>query len=71
MNNFYSSLNALTTKQLLQQLIVQLGKSISNPQRQALIEIYITLDNADRVFEQQLQNTLNGYRDIIEHNNIN
>lgn len=43
-----NSISASTQKQTIRQLIVDLGKTISNTQRQTLIEIYIALDNASR-----------------------
>lgn len=43
-----NSISASMQKQTLRQLVVDLGTTISNKQRQTLIEIYIALDNASR-----------------------
>lgn len=43
-----NSISPSNQKHAIRQLIIDLGKTISNKQRQTLIEIYIALDNASR-----------------------
>lgn len=52
MNSMSHDVNTTTAKQTAQQLIVELGKSISNKQRQALVEIFIALDRADDLIQK-------------------
>ena len=47
MNAILHGANTCTSKQQASQLIVELGKSISNPQRQTLANLYIAVDTAN------------------------
>ncbi len=52
MNTILRGANTYTPKQKASQLIIELGKSISNPQRQTLTNIYIALDSADSLLTE-------------------
>lgn len=51
-NNIHHRADACTSKKHVKQLFEQLGKSINNQQRQALIDIYTALDNAAQLRQQ-------------------
>ncbi|MCH4247250.1 MAG: hypothetical protein LKF82_05350 [Acinetobacter populi] len=52
MNAMLHGANTCTPKQQASQLIIELGKSISNPHRQNLANIYIALDTATSVLQE-------------------
>lgn len=47
MNAILHGANTCTPKKQASQLIVELGKTISNPQRQTLANLYIAVDTAN------------------------
>lgn len=52
MNAILHAVKTCTLQKQASQLIVELGKSISNPQRQMLTTIYIALDSADALLTE-------------------
>lgn len=52
MNAILRGANTRTHKQQVSQLIVELGKSITNPQRQTLSNLYIAVDTAYSVLQE-------------------
>ncbi|MDQ9821125.1 hypothetical protein RFY44_19965 [Acinetobacter bereziniae] len=52
MNAILRGANTRTHKQQVSQLIVELGKSITNPQRQTLSNFYIAVDTAYSVLQE-------------------
>jgi hypothetical protein len=52
MNATFHGAHTCTSKKQASQLIVELGKSISNPQRQSLIHLYQALDTADSLLTE-------------------
>ncbi|WP_353164312.1 hypothetical protein [Acinetobacter guillouiae] len=52
MNTILRGANTYTPKQKASQLIVELGKSISNPQRQTLANLYIAVDMANSLLNE-------------------
>lgn len=52
MNAILQVTTACTLKKQISQLIVELGKSISNPQRQTLTDLYILADTATSLCEE-------------------
>ncbi|RPE28282.1 hypothetical protein EC846_2725 [Acinetobacter sp. BIGb0102] len=52
MNAILHGANTCTTKKQASQLIVELGKSISNPQRQTLANLYIAVDTANSLLNE-------------------
>ena len=67
MNAQFNGTNACTPKKLAKQLIVELSKSITNQQRQALLDIYIALDRTETAQNQFYQNNDNVYAET-KHN---
>lgn len=52
MNAIFHAAKTCAPKKQASQLIVELGKTISNPQRQTLTNIYIALDSADSLLTE-------------------
>ena len=52
MNATFHGAYTCTSKKQASQLIVELGKSISNPQRQSLTHLYQALDTADSMLTE-------------------
>ncbi len=52
MNAILHGANTCTPQQQASQLIVELGKSISNPQRQTLANLYIAVDTANSLLNE-------------------
>lgn len=52
MNTTFHGVHTCTSKKQASQLIVELGKTISNPQRQALTNLYLALDTADSLLTE-------------------
>ncbi|QNX88362.1 hypothetical protein [Acinetobacter seifertii] len=52
MNAILHGANICTAKKQTSQLIVELGKSISNPQRQTLANLYIAFDTANSLLKE-------------------
>ena len=52
MNAILHGANTCTLKQQASQLIVELGKTISNPQRQMLANLYIAVDTANSLLNE-------------------
>lgn len=52
MNAILHGANICTAKKQTSQLIVELGKSISNPQRQTLANLYIAVDTANSLLKE-------------------
>lgn len=52
MNAIFHATKTCTPKKQASQLIVELGKTISNPQRQTLTNIYIALDSAESLLTE-------------------
>ena len=52
MNAKFHCAYTCTSKKQASQLIVELGKSISNPQRQTLTQLYQALDTADSLLSE-------------------
>ncbi|KHF78782.1 hypothetical protein PJ15_2846 [Acinetobacter sp. neg1] len=52
MNSILHCANTCTSKKQASQLIVELGKSISNPQRQTLANLYIAVDTANSLLKE-------------------
>ncbi|SSQ04471.1 Uncharacterised protein [Acinetobacter baumannii] len=52
MNAILHGANTCTPKKQASQLIVELGKSISNPQRQTLANLYIAVDTANSLLNE-------------------
>ena len=52
MNTVFNGADRCTPKKQAQQLIVELSKSITTQQRQALLDIYIALDRAEAAEKQ-------------------
>lgn len=52
MNAILHGANTCTAKKQTAQLIVELGKSISNPQRQTLANLYIAVDTANCLLKE-------------------
>ena len=52
MNAKFHGAYTSTSKKQASQLIVELGKSISNPQRQTLTQLYQALDTADSLLTE-------------------
>lgn len=52
MNANLHGANTCTPKQQAGQLIVELGKTISNPQRQTLVNLYIAVDTANSLLNE-------------------
>lgn len=52
MNAIFHGADLCTLKQQLQNLIIDLGQSISNPQRQILTQLYIALDTAETMLKE-------------------
>ena len=52
MNAILHGANTCTPKKQASQLIVELGKSISNPQRQTLANLYIAVDTANSLLKE-------------------
>ena len=52
MNSTFHGAHTCTSKKQASQLIVELGKTISNPQRQALTNLYLALDTADSLLTE-------------------
>ena len=52
MNAILHGANTCTPKKQAYQLIVELGKSISNPQRQTLANLYIAVDTANSLLKE-------------------
>ena len=55
MNNKFNSANLCTPKNLAKQLIIESAKLLNPQQRQALIDIFMTLDQAEKTAEKTLQ----------------
>ncbi|MEQ1248572.1 hypothetical protein ABLT93_15540 [Acinetobacter soli] len=52
MNAILHGANICTAKKQTAQLIVELGKTISNPQRQSLANLYIAVDTANSLLNE-------------------
>ncbi|WP_336948586.1 hypothetical protein [Acinetobacter junii] len=52
MNAILHGANSCTPKKKAGQLIVELGKTISNPQRQTLANLYIAVDTANSLLKE-------------------
>lgn len=52
MNAIFHGANTCTPKKQASQLIIELGKSISNPQRQTLANLYIAVDTANSLLNE-------------------
>lgn len=52
MNAILHGANTCTPKKQASQLIVELGKTISNPQRQTLANLYIAVDTANSLLKE-------------------
>ena len=63
MNIKFNGANSCTPKNLAKQLIVESTKLLNNKQRQALLDIYITLDQA----EKPAQNTILNHSVTEQH----
>ena len=79
MNTTFHGVHTCTSKKQASQLIVELGKTISNPQRQALTNLYLALDTADSLLTEleyahriirQCMHQMNDEQ-IIELSNLN
>ncbi|MFX6479911.1 hypothetical protein ABTG05_14430 [Acinetobacter baumannii] len=58
MNAILHGANTCTPKKQASQLIVELGKTISNPQRQTLANLYIAVDTANSLLHGGIYPTL-------------
>ena len=52
MNAILHGANTCTAKKLTAQLIVELGETVSNPQRQTLANLYIAVDTANSLLNE-------------------
>ncbi|WEH87912.1 hypothetical protein PYR73_04110 [Acinetobacter soli] len=52
MNAILHGANTCTPKKQVSQLIIELGKSISNPQRQTIANLYIAVDTANSLLKE-------------------
>lgn len=67
MNNEFHGTTTCIPKKLAKQLFIELGKSISHQQRQALLDIYQALDRTESAHNQSQQNrTVHSAHDITE-----